>query len=345
MCLGGGDDFPAGATAVAMVSGDFNGDTNLDVLLSNTAGDSVVLLPGTGDGGFGAAVVTPLAAGAQPHAMAAGFISEDDVADVIVANTGNNTVSILYGSDAGFSELVLLAGGLPSDVALAHLNNDDRLDFVMVNTEDEVFSTWIANDAQTGFLLSDLNDGGPIPFIDTVVVGEVALPGAVDVVFSGDLVVGASPGNGDGTIGDTVAPVAEISAPALHMRSGDFNDDEELDIAIATAVGVVVLVGDGNPTEPEFDEQGLGAHDGVLDVAVADVTGEGNDDVVVLAAGDSELVVYPGLGNGNFGSPVVVEIGDGASALAVGDLDGDDRKDVIVANADTQSVSVFLADP
>lgn len=344
VCLSEGVDFPAGVSSVAMVTGDFDGDANVDVVLSNTAGDSVVLLPGTGTGQFGAGVVTALAEGAEPQAMAAGLVSEDEVADVVVANAGNNTVSILYGSDAGFSEIVLPTGGSPGDVALADLDGDDALDFALVNAEDDVFSTWVSN-GPGSFLLADVNDGGPIPFIDTIVLGPVAPDSNVDVMFSGDLVVGASPGNGDGSFDESVAVVAEIPAAAIHMRGGDLNEDGALDVAIATAVGVIVLVGDGNPLDPHFAENFLGAHDTVVDVAIADVTGEGNLDIVVLAAGDAELVVYPGLGDGSFGRPVTVAVGDAASALAVDDFDGDGRKDVVVADASTQSVTLFLSDP
>lgn len=329
---------------MAMVSGDFDGDAVVDLVLSDTAGDSVVLLPGAGTGQFGAAVLTALAPGAQPTAMAAGLISDDQVADVIVANTGNNTVSILSGSISGFTEVILATGGSPSDVALADLNEDEALDFVVVNTEDDFFSCWLANEGGS-FLLADLNDGGPIPFIDTVALGSVEVDGHIDVVFSGDLVVGASPGNGNGTIGENVAVIAELPAPAVQMRGGDLNEDGELDVVVATAVGVVVLLGDGLPNVPGFDDTLLGSHDTVVDVALIDLTGEGHQDLVLLAAGDAELVVYPGLGDGEFGTPVTAAVGNGATALAVVDLDGDGRNDVVVAEAGTQSVTVFLANP
>lgn len=118
-----------------------------------------------------------------------------------------------------------------------------------------------------------------------------------------------------------------------------------LDVAIATALGVAVPLGDGNPLKPGFSEEVLEAHDTVVDVAIADVTGEGNMDVVVLAAGDAEVAVYPGLGDGTFGTALTVAAGDGASALAVGELDGDGLNDIVIAKDSTQTVTVFLANP
>ena len=76
-----------------------------------------------------------------------------------------------------------------------------------------------------------------------------------------------------------------------------------------------------------------------------DVTGEGNEDVVAVARGDAELIVYPGKGDGTFDAPTLLAIGDDASGVTAADLDGDDVKEVLVVDALDGSVTVFEANP
>lgn len=344
VCLTHSGAQPLPLAPVGLASGDFNGDGEVDLVAANTATSAIVLLPGDGAGGFLAAEMTALAEGAAPVALAAGPLSDDGFDDVIVANSGTNTVTILHGGSDGFTLQSLPVGGTPSDVAIVNLDGAAGLDFAVVNTEDDLYSTWISTGAG-GYLLADLTDGGPIPFIDTFVWGQVAGTDALDVVFSGDLVIGASPGQGDGSIGGTVVVVADVPAIVQEMAGGDVNDDGELDVAVATAAGVVVLVGDGEAATAEFDQNLAAQHDDVVDVQLADVTGEGNLDVIAVARGDAEIVVFPGHGDGTFGPGTVLPVGAGADSVIAVDLDHDGKKEIVVTDDLEPGLTVFIADP
>ena len=344
VCLIEASSFGVSDGPVAVVTGDFDGDGLVDIVTASLEGDLVTLLAGDGLGGFAEPVDTPLGEDAEPVALAAGLLSDDGVSDVLVANRGHNTVSILHGGSEGFTIETLPTGGAPSDVAIVDLNGGGGLDIAVVNAEDDVLSTWIAV-SDGGYHLADVSDGGPIPVLDTFVFGQVAAGGALDVVFAGDLVVGASPGAGDGTIDETVVVVANVPAPVTRMGGGDANDDGELDVVLATTGGIVVLIGDGNGGTAEFDSTVLGQHDDVVDALLMDVTGEGNEDVVAVARGDAELIVYPGKGDGTFDAPTLLAVGDDASGVTAADLDGDDVKEVLVVDALDGSVTVFEANP
>jgi hypothetical protein len=79
-------------------------------------------------------------------------------------------------------------------------------------------------------------------------------------------------------------------------------------------------------------------------VASGDFNGDGNLDFVVANGGDNTLWLYFGKGNGTFNLPVIVPVTMGQSPvwIATGDLRGIGRTDLVVAEADSNSVGVFL---
>jgi len=65
-----------------------------------------------------------------------------------------------------------------------------------------------------------------------------------------------------------------------------------------------------------------------------DLTGDGRADVVAVRASDGGLLVFPGLGNGRLGSPLLVGTGfQGVTMYAPGDWNGDRRNDLLGMDA------------
>jgi VCBS repeat protein len=79
-------------------------------------------------------------------------------------------------------------------------------------------------------------------------------------------------------------------------------------------------------------------------VASGDFNGDGNPDFVVANGGDNTLWLYFGKGDGTFNLPIILPITMGLTPMwiATGDLRGIGRTDLIVAEADSNSVGVFL---
>src|SRR6185295_19384729 len=64
--------YPAGNTPVAIATGDFNGDGQLDAAIANQDSNTIVVLLGNGTGGFAQAPAGALATGISPNLIAAG---------------------------------------------------------------------------------------------------------------------------------------------------------------------------------------------------------------------------------------------------------------------------------
>jgi hypothetical protein len=232
------------------------------------------------------------------------------------------------------------------------LNGDGNLDLITVNSDD--------NDVSIAF--GD-GKGTFTPAPSSFAVGASPYPGAV-----GDL-------NGDGHL-DIIAtstsrrtPKQEASTAALTVLFGDgrggfrsiriplrtvlpwfvavadINNDRKLDLLATHAERreLTVLVGDGQGRFTEVTGSPLDLGQPAWRLAVVEVNGDDNVDVVA-AAGDG-IVVLLGDGRGDFqpapGSPVPT--GKGTWQIAVGDLNGDGKTEVAASNLEADTVSILVA--
>ena len=242
--LGNGDGtFQAQATYTvghypsSIVVGDFNGDGDADLAVTNRDDNTIGILLGDGDGTFQAQMT--YAVGNSPVALAAADLNGDGNADLVVTNRTDNTVSVLLGNgDGSFPAHVIYAvGNSPVAVVAADLNGDGNADLAVTNGNDNNVSLLLGNgdgtlqtqtthpvDSSPGTLAAaDFNGDGKI---------DLASPNA-----STDI-VNVLLGNGDGTLQTNVTFPVGTGPSGLVV--GDFNGDGLTDLA---------TVGDAAPSK------------------------------------------------------------------------------------------------
>jgi hypothetical protein len=192
----------------------------------------------------------------------------------------------------------------------------------------------------------------------------VALPGAPVLVA----VIEADDVNGDGA-DDLVAGTATgiqaliqqatgvfeskavSTLPAESFATGDVNGDRRSDVVAVSTYDQPVafriyrqLAGGGYAERPIP----LTYDDDPNRIALADVTGDGRDDLVATRGGNSpyaKLVVYPQTG-GSIDPPAqVYRSYDIPEAVQTGDMDGDGREDVVVVHVGWGRVGIYRQAP
>jgi len=347
-------------------AGDFDGNGAPDLVVANRDSNDVTVLINFGDGSLWTPFLLPTSG--SPHEVALGYLDDDPYPDAVTPNEGDNSVSVFMGNGNGFDAdeypILVYPEGCekPRDVVLVDLVGSDDLDMVFACETSGSVLILQGNgegDYSAPIKLGDLDD----PVVDTpyaVAVGEVTGDAYLDIVTanfgSDDVAVFA------GTGGDLIlfedpefyTTVVGFDGKGPHdVVLADVSGDGLADVITAnqTTDDVSVLVADGTGgllPALRYSTNGVsGGGDAPVRVAVADVTEDGQPDIITLNQGSDAISVLEGTQGGPvFLTAEVLSTRDGADgdvpwALQVVDIDGDTHLDLLAAG-ETDDVSVLL---
>jgi hypothetical protein len=332
-----------------LVMADVNRDGNLDALVANYGADNVGVLLGTGTGAFGAITTYSTGTGSGPFRLAVADVNGDDVLDILTANYNANNVGVLLGTSTGTFGMATTystgAGSQPSGLAVSDVNADGKPDVLTANSLTN--SVGVLLGTGTGsFAAVATYSAGPSSTPFGVVVADVNADGQPDVLTanSSSATVGVLLGTGTGTFG----PVATYltGGQPRNLTVADVNRDGQLDVLtannIAISLGVLLGTGTGSFGSPTL--YGLGFNTSVQSVVAADMNGDSKLDLLTASLNARTINMWLGTGTGTFGAMTTYSTGIYAppACLAVADVNGDGKLDVLTANNGNNTLGVFL---
>ncbi|MEJ0039265.1 MAG: VCBS repeat-containing protein [Gammaproteobacteria bacterium] len=374
---GGGDDHATFGTPTSVVIADLNGDGVPDLALSTsivaddgsnrTGFASVFLQSSSKRGTFQSPADNSAATG--PSSIAVGDLTGSGAKDLVVANFNSASVSVLLqtapGSGKYQAATAYSVGGAPNEVQLADVNGDGKLDVIVADNASTGRIVILPQDpANPGHFLAAITLATPNS-ASGVAVGDVNGDGKRDIVAA----TSDSSGNNGALIvfyqnpaspGAFLAPVTvPAGAQPITVKIADMNGDGVADLVAANfgagtdgvgSAGVSVVLQNAMAPGTFLAPVTYAAQSGTTHLVVMDVDGDTLPDVVTANLGPSpsgsvsvllQDATHPGTlkaaqSYAGFGQPLCV---------AVGDLDGDGRPDIAVADGETATLMLQTPTP
>ncbi len=329
---------------------DLNGDGKADLVVASASANAISVTLGNGNGTFQA----PLTYFAQaPSSLAIADVNGDGIPDIVAGSLNSYNVSVLFGNGDGTFQAArtVAAGQYPKTAVVADVNGDGIPDIVVADFGHISGPTGVNN--AVGILLG--NGNGTFQAEQTYVsgvepiglaVGDLNDDGYPDIAVTNQLnsTVGVLLNNGNGTFQAQQSYLT--GSNPVSVAIGDLNGDGKPDLLVAAE-------GSGNFANGQIDLF-LGNGDGTFQAAqsftvakptqvfIADITGDGINDMVFNSYNNNIEYIVPGIAGGSFGAKQSFFLGAHPQAIALADVNGDALPDLVSVNVTNSSVSVLL---
>lgn len=299
-------DFVTGQLPMGIAISDLDGDGKPEIVSANMHSNTVSVFRNIGTSGtinFSSKV--DYTTGSDPYSVAIGDVDGDGKQDIVVTNSSSNTVSILKNiSTSGIisfnSKLNFSTGTYPYNVAIGDIDGDGKLDLAVANISSNNISV----------------------LRNTSSIGNIAFDNSID--FATD--------NG-----------ADPSSVAI----GDLDGDSKPDLTVGNrALGILSIFGNTSTSgtisfAPKISVSAKKCNS----VALGDLDGDGKTDIALANWNNDTVSVLrntSSIGAFSFDPRINFETTNGGNpyGVAIGDMDGDNKPDLMVAN-DNGVVSTF----
>jgi len=339
----------AGGDPMAITSADLNGDGKPDLVVANQIADNIAVFLAQADGSFQAAQFYESGTqGSGPNGVTLADVNQDGKLDAVVSNGSSSDVSTLLGDGTGKfgSPRAFVADQEPQAVAAADLNGDTFPDVVAITQDGQVPRAIVLLGNGDGSYAAVENVSAPSN-PKAAVAGDVDNDGLPDLI-----VVPTTASDQSGTVlvyravatGGFAAPLTlQSHGDVVAVGAGDFNGDGLLDVAALNGstqdISLFTATATGLPITPTAN---VPIASGAAALAVGDCDGNGLPDLAVMrqavSTGTIDILVSNGDG---FQAKPGLAVSSLPQAIDFGDFNNDGKLDLVVANGDSNTLSVF----
>jgi hypothetical protein len=349
-CYGCGNLTPA-EFANGVVSADFNGDGFADVVALSTVqppvspiASNIKAYLSTAAGAFAAPVATP--DGFNPLFVASADLNGDGLMDVVTASFDDGALGVFFNnktSPGSFNPALVLNSPGASQVAIADMNGDGLPDLVSADFNVSLFAQ---TSPGTFAAPIGLYSGGA----NWVALGDLNGDGTTDVALTDGVGVKVLMHTGAPSSTTFAAPVSVFTqTPNANVAGGNViaigdMDGDGLDDLVITdpgptggmATAVYVLL--QNPASQGTFLTSLGyaiaTQDRPQSILLRDLQGTGKLDIIIGGQKFVTVLLHDPANPGKF-LPANIYPAAGANEIAIADINGDGKLDIVASNGVT----------
>ncbi|MCB9025288.1 MAG: VCBS repeat-containing protein [Bdellovibrionaceae bacterium] len=326
----------AGSSPSKIAIADIDKVNGVDIIVINSAQNSIGVFFNDGVGGFSAQV--SFSTGVAPSDLIISDYNNDSYFDVSTTNNIDNNLSVLLNDQAGGLNLAIntLTGQGPTSHYAEDINKDGNVDILVTNNIDNNMSVLM------GFGNGTFNVGAPIALASNpidIIIRETNGDVFEDilVVSSGEKKIQVFPVQAGGAIGYKNS----LGNGPRDAVIGDLNGDGYIDQAIVNSGdnNIVILRGNGTGLFSSFST--VGTSSGPIAIEMADLDRDNDLDLVTVNQNVNSVQVFINDGSGSFSTPVSYGSGSQPASVKIVDLNKDGILDMIIANSGANTLSFF----
>lgn len=336
-------DFPAGPQPIAIATGDFDADGDLDLAVVNAGAPlGVSILTNDGNAHFSVQSHYSVPAGMNdPSDVTAGDFDADGDIDLAVTigyggSTNYSVAQILTNNGSGaFTSTHFQTGYGPNCIVNGDLNGDGTLDLFTANYLSASFTS-LFNDGNGVF--SPLTHIAQ-PYARAVNCADIDSDGDLDFALSWlhGLIVGFNDGTGSYPTG--VGYSFGVRPDAIAFADVDRDGDQDMAVADYTG-GHVYLFGNNGAGTFTLIFSYL-VQTGPADVLLVDLNDDVAPDMIMTSISTNQLEIRWNDGEAGFDQVQLIPVGTQPIEVKVADFDDDGHLDLVIANSGSNTVSVF----
>jgi hypothetical protein len=343
-----------GRGAASVEIGDFNKDGKPDIAVANAEDSSITILLNSGNRKFVQAVNSPFYAGHFPNDINIADFNKDGDLDIAVANHEKKYFTLLLGNGKGqFSEAPLSPFAVQvkphtHGVLSADFNGDGNLD---IATDSWAVDSIVilSGDGKGNFTNPVYFATGTHPYqrLRTADFNKDGKPDIVTTNLDGKSVT-ILLGNGFGGFNKKLFDAGDTP---FGVATGDINGDGNIDLAVINSPtisggksgkdGLTILLGDGKGNFSMLKGSPFNTGFGPTRVAIGDINNDGISDIAVSNYNSNFISIYLMSQNGLLSS-FQQTIGKNSDGIAIFDMDGDGKQDIIVTSSVEKSVTILF---
>ncbi|MGB2867530.1 MAG: FG-GAP-like repeat-containing protein [Bacteroidota bacterium] len=328
---------PTGTT-VTIQGSNFNATSASNIVFFGAA-------RGTVTGGTSSTLTVTVPAGATYGPITIADTAKGDVTISSSFFTPTFSGGDVFSSSSMNPKVDLSLGANAKSLAVVDLDGDGKADLVASNTDNNTVGVY-RNTGSTGVVsfVAPMNVAavaGP----HSVIVGDFDTDGKPDLAFvnsNGSSFSILKNTSVSGTISFATRMDFPTDVSPQAIATGDFDGDGNLDLAVAFFTQIKIYRSTGLLQFSASDSLTVANSLGAM--VAADFNGDGRSDIAAASFGADVLTVYRNQsspGSVSFSGGVTYATGAFPLAMTVGDLNNDSKMDIIVSNANGNSVSFF----
>ncbi len=365
-------DFVAGTNPFPVAVADFDGDGKVDVAVANRTTKTLLVYLNTSTigsinaGTLSAPISKAILPGGDPFSVIPADLDGDGKIDLVVTNAQIASVSVYRNTSTvgslSFDNSVSYAAGVdPLHSAIGDLDGDGKPEIAITNRFSNSISVYKNTSSTGGFNAGSFS--AKVDFATGVQPYRIALSdfdgdGKPEIVATNSMSNSISVFRNTTTIGviNSASFAAKIDfatgAGPFGIAIADLDGDTKSDIIVANNVGgsisLLQNVSTGTISAGSFAAKvDFTVGPGPIDPEIADLDGDGNLDIAVANFSSNYISIFKNTGltgtisTSSLAAKVDLTTGAAPAGVSIADIDGDGKSEILVANHNSNAVSIF----